>query len=63
MKRFARVFGPTLLLLCLVDLSNLLLQGINNASWSQWLFLAGELLGGMVITRYGYKALNPAVSP
>ena len=63
MKRFARVFGPTLLLLFLVDLANLLMQGINTAIWWQWLLLAGELLGGGFITRYGYyKTLKPAIS-
>jgi hypothetical protein len=62
-KRFARIFGPTLLLLFVVDLANLLMQGINTAIWSQWLVLAGELLGGLLITFYGYKALTPAISP
>ena len=62
-KRFARVFGPGLLLLFLVDLANLLMQGINSAVWAQWLLLAGELLIGVFITRYGYnRTLKPAIS-
>jgi len=53
MKRFARVFGPLLLVVFVVDLANLLMQGINSAGWSQWLLLAGELLIGVMITYYG----------
>ena len=69
MKRFAMIFGPGLLVLFLVDLFNLLILGIRSASWWQWLLLAGELLIGVMITRYGYKALTaapagaPRVSP
>jgi len=61
-RRFARVFGPALLLLFAVDLANLLMLGINSAGWAQWLLLVGELFGGVLITYYGYQALKPAVS-
>jgi hypothetical protein len=53
MKRFARVFGPGLLALFLVDLFNLLVLEMSSAGWSQWLLLAGELLIGVLITRSG----------
>jgi hypothetical protein len=62
MKRFARIFGPELLVLFLADLFNLLMLGASSAVWSQWLLLAGELLIGVLITRYGHKALTPAPS-
>jgi hypothetical protein len=61
-KRFSKIFGPTLLALFLVNLANLLMQGIDTAGWWQWLLLVGELLAGVFITYYGYKALKPAIS-
>jgi len=63
MKRFARIFGPELLVLFLADLFNLLMLGLRSAGWSQWLLLAGELLIGVLITRFGHKALTPDPSP
>ena len=59
MKRFARVFGPGLLVLFLVDLFNLLMLGMRSTGWPQWLLLAGELLLGVLITRSGQFFKKP----
>ena len=65
MKRFARVFGPGLLVLFLVDLFNLLMLGMSSAGWPQWLLLAGELLIGVLITRSGqfFKSRDKKTGP
>ena len=52
-KRFAKVTGPILLALFIIDLVLFWVQGINNSAWERWLILAVELVLGLVLWRFG----------
>jgi len=52
LKRFARVTGPVLLGLFVVDLILFWLGGISSGNWFRWLILAGELGIGLVMLVY-----------
>jgi hypothetical protein len=52
LKRFARVTGPVLLGLFVVDLILFWLGGIGSGNWFRWLILAGELGIGLVMLVY-----------
>jgi hypothetical protein len=43
LKRFARVTGPVLLCLFVVDLILFWLEGIGSGNWLRWIILAAEL--------------------
>jgi len=47
LKPFARVTGPVLLGIFVVNLILLWLAGVGNSSWLSWLILAVELGGGI----------------
>jgi hypothetical protein len=49
LSRFARVTGPVLLCIFVVDLVFFWLQGIGSDNWLRWLFLAVELGGGIAL--------------
>jgi hypothetical protein len=49
LSRFARITGPVLLCIFVVDLVLFWLQGINSDNWLRWLFLAAELGGGIAL--------------
>jgi hypothetical protein len=54
-KRFARVTGPILLCVFVVDLILFWLQGIGGDEWLRWLILLAELIFGSVLVVYGRK--------
>jgi hypothetical protein len=62
-KRFTRIFGPGLLLLCLVDLFNVLMPATISPGWVRWLAIAVELLMGCAITYYGFIGLGLKKEP
>lgn len=47
LKRFAKIAGPEILLIFVVDLFLFWLQGFGGLSWLRWLILGGELLIGV----------------
>lgn len=53
-KRFARVTGPILLCIFVVDLVLFWVQGIGD-DWLRWLILLAELMVGSVLVVYGRK--------
>jgi hypothetical protein len=55
MKCIARVTGPVLLGLFVVDLILFWLQGIGSDNWLRWLILAGELGIGIALFVSGKK--------
>jgi len=57
-RRFARIFGPGLLALFLVDLFNALMPSTNPVGWAQWLAIAVEFLLGSGIAYYGFIRLG-----
>ena len=57
-KRFTRIFGAGMLLLCLVDLFNALMPSTNPENWTSWLAIAIEFLVGGAISYYGYIYLH-----
>lgn len=52
-KRFARVTGPLLLIIFVIDLVLFWLQGIGPDLWFRWLILAAELVLGLVLVVSG----------
>jgi hypothetical protein len=54
-KRFARVTGPILLCVFVVDVILFWLQGIGGDDWLRWLILLAELVIGLVLVVYGRK--------
>jgi hypothetical protein len=54
-RRFARVTGPILLCVFVVELILFWLQGIGSDDWLRWLILLAELLIGSVLVVYGRK--------
>jgi hypothetical protein len=54
-KRFARVTGPILLCVFVLDLILFWLQGIGGDDWLRWLILLAELIVGSVLVVYGRK--------
>ena len=57
-KRFARVTGPILLCIFVVDLILFWLQGIGGHDWLRWLILLAELIVGSVLVVYGRKRVR-----
>lgn len=55
LKRFARVTGPVLLCIFIVDLMLFWLVGIGGDNWLRWLILAAELGIGIVLVVAGKK--------
>ena len=55
LKRFARVTGPLLLCVFVVDLILFWLQGIGGDNWLRWLILAAELVIGLALIVSGKK--------
>jgi hypothetical protein len=49
LRRFARITGPVLLCIFVVDLVFFWLQGISSDNWLRWLILATELGGGIAL--------------
>ena len=58
-RRFTRIFGVGMLLLCMVDLFNALMPSTNPTNWTNWLAIALEFLVGGSITYYGFIFLRP----
>lgn len=58
LKRFARVTGPILLCIFVVDLMLFWLQGIGGDNWLRWLILAAELVIGLALVVYGKKNIT-----
>jgi hypothetical protein len=54
-KRFARVTGPILLCVFVLDLILFWLQGIGGDDWLRWLILLAELIIGSALVVYGRK--------
>jgi hypothetical protein len=54
-KRFARVTGPILLCVFVLDLILFWLQGIGGDDWLRWLILLAELIIGSALVIYGRK--------
>jgi len=52
-KRFARIAGPLILCIFVVDLSLLWVQGASE--WMRWLILAIELFAGLALIVYSRK--------
>jgi hypothetical protein len=52
-KRFARVAGPLILCIFIVDLSLFWVQGVGE--WMRWLILAIELVAGLALVVYSKK--------
>jgi type IV secretory pathway VirB2 component (pilin) len=61
-KRFARVTGPILMCIFLVDLILFGLQGFGGGDWLRWLVLSAELVIGLMLILYARKtaASKPA---
>lgn len=57
LKRFARITGPLLLCIFVVDLIMFWLQGIVSGDWLRWLILAAELFIGIGLFVY-YKSTS-----
>ena len=55
LKRFARVTGPLLLCIFIVDLVLIWVQSIGIEGWLRWLILAAELVIGLALVVYGKK--------
>jgi hypothetical protein len=62
MKRFARVTGPILLCVFVVDLILSWLQGIGGDDWLRWLILPAELIIGLVLVVYGRKRARQKIN-
>ena len=54
-KRFARVTGPIVMCIFLVDLVLFGLQGFGGGDWLRWLILLAELVIGLVLILYARK--------
>lgn len=54
-KRFARVTGPILLCVFVVDLILSRLQGVGGGDWLRWLVLLAELIVGSALVVYDRK--------
>jgi type IV secretory pathway VirB2 component (pilin) len=54
-KRFARVTGPILMCIFLVDLILFGLQGFGGGDWLRWLVLSAELVIGLMLILYARK--------
>ena len=52
-RRFAKLIGPGLLLIFMVDIFLLFMQGNSAAIWSRWVILAGELFSGIGLFLFG----------
>jgi hypothetical protein len=57
MKRFARVTGPILMCIFLVDLILFGLQGFGGGDWLRWLILSAELVIGVTLILYNRKTV------
>jgi len=57
--RIARVTGPVLLAIFVVDLVEIWLQGIGSGSWLRWLILAAELTVGIGMYVYYKSTATP----
>lgn len=57
LKRFARVTGPILLCIFIVDLIIFWIQGISANDWLRWLILTAELGIGLALFLYGKQRL------
>ena len=57
--RIARVTGPVLLAIFVVDLVGIWLQGIGSGSWLRWLILAAELTVGIGMYVYYKSTATP----
>jgi hypothetical protein len=55
LKRFARVTGPILMCIFLVDLILFGLQGFGGGDWLRWLILSAELVLGLMLILYARK--------
>jgi len=55
LKRFARVTGPVILSIFVVDLILFWLEGISGGNWLRWLILAAELGVGLAIYLFAKK--------
>ena len=55
LKRFARITGPLLLSVFVVDLILFWLQGISAGDWLRWLIFAAELVVGLALVVFGKK--------
>ncbi len=51
-KRIARMTGPILLCIFVVDLLMFWLEGVRAGNWIRWLILAGELGIGLALLAY-----------
>lgn len=58
-KRFARVTGPVLLAIFIVDLSLLWLQGAGGGDWLRWFMLVAELGLGITLLRLAAPRSTP----
>jgi len=59
LKRFAKITAPILLILFAIYLPLILIQGVDNSSWLQWLALAGVLGAGIGLLFF-YKSPFPS---
>ncbi len=59
LKRFARVTGPVLLCIFVVDLMLFWMQEVGNADWLRWLILAAELGVGIALVVSAKKRFTP----
>jgi hypothetical protein len=57
LKRFARVTGPILLCIFIVDLIIFWIQGISATDWLRWLILTAELGIGLALFVYSKQKL------
>ena len=55
LKRFARVTGPILMCIFLVDLILFGLQGFGGGDWLRWLVLSAELVLGLMLILYARR--------
>ena len=58
-KRFAKVTGPVLLIIFVVDLILLWIQGPGGGVWLRWLMLVAELGFGITLLRLTRPQSNP----
>jgi len=55
-NRFAKITGPVLLCIFVVDLIVFWLEGIGSGNWLRWLILAGELGIGIALVVFAKSA-------
>lgn len=57
-QSLARVSGPLILTIFLIDLLLFWLQGVDALDWSRWLILVGELAIGLALTLFAKRPLH-----